>query len=291
MKYFLIILLFVILPTFVSAKVTCLSDYRGWKDCYSIKNEKAEVILCPAAGGRILYYAVNGKNIIFEDPDFNGYLLDDFQKDRKWPDGGRFDIGPESIPGKQRDELFMGEWDYTILNDNTVELFFTKNNNLGLHIRRVFRLDEISSNLSIKQTAINYEDKKMQRHFWGRYFCKGGGKVSVPFVTHNVWGFMGKEKSDKVEPVNDVLCYNISNETIKVGSSSTEGWISYELDGLKFTVDFKVYPTMNYSSTQGFTTIFYTNGKLCEIETVSPLYDLSPGDSFIFEQVWSLYRI
>lgn len=113
----------------------------------------------------------------------------------------------------------------------------------------------------------------------------------IPFVTQNVWGFMGKEKSDKVEPVNDVLCYNISNETIKVGSSSTEGWISYELDGLKFTVDFKVYPTMNYSATQGFTTIFYTNGKLCEIEPVSPLYDLYPGDSFIFEQVWSLYRI
>ena len=94
---------------------------------------------------------------------------------------------------------------------------------------------------------------------------------------------MGKEKSDKIELVNDVLWYNISNETIKVSSSSKEGWISYELDGLKFTVDFKVYPNMNYSATQGFTTIFYINGKLCEIEPVSPLYDLYPSDSFIFE--------
>lgn len=284
-------LFFVLLFTPLSAfsKVTILETYRGWKNCVEISNRDVNVIISPQSGGRVLYYSLYGKNILFEDSNFDGYMLEDFRKDRHWPDGARFDIGPETIPGKLRDEPFMGVWDCKVIDDYSVELIYASDNMLGLHLRRSFRLEEGSAKLFIKQISQNYTDKDISRQYWGRYFCKGGGRVVLPLMEDEYWGYMGNYKSDsKVIYDDGKLYYDVADETVKIGCNSSVGWISYIYDSLKFNVVFKVIPEMDYTSTQGFTTIFYTNGQVCEIEPVSPLYKLSPGESFVFEQVWNL---
>lgn len=289
-KFIFSILLLITGTSSLSSKVVVLNEYRGWSNCIEISNAGTRVVISPQSGGRVLCYSVENENILFEDREFDGYLLENFRKDRHWPDGARFDIGPEAIPGKLRDELFMGVWDYKIINEYTVELSFSKDNMLGLHLKRTFTLNAHSSELYIKQSARNYTEKCLNRHFWGRYFCKGGGRVVLPLSDNEVWGYMGNYQSDKVLTNNGKLCYNVSDETLKLGCNSRSGWISYLYKDLKFEVTFKVMPQMDYSSTMGYTTIFYTNGKLCEIEPVSPLYKLSPGESFVFEQTWSLKK-
>ena len=273
----------------VSSAVVILNNYRGWNNCIEISNLNTKVVISPISGGRVLYYSVNNKNIIFEDKDFDGYMLEDFRKDRHWPDGARFDIGPESIPGKLRDEPFMGVWDCKIINEYSVELSYSNDNKLGLHLKRCFSLDDDSSELCIKQISENHTDEDLSRHFWGRYFCKGGGRVVLPLLENESWGYMGNYNSNNVvTSEKGKLYYDVSDETVKIGCNSSAGWISYVYKDLKFNVTFDVIQEMDYSSTQGYTTIFYTNGKVCEIEPVSPLYKLSPGESFVFEQVWSL---
>lgn len=288
MKYYVISLLCCILPISVFAEIARLSNFRDWKDCYSIKNEKAEVILCPVAGGRVLYYAVNGKNIIFEDPGFDGYLLDDFRKDRRWPDGGRFDIGPESILGKQRDELFMGEWQVLVQDDYTVELLYDKENKLGVSVSRKFILHEKGSQLTLTQVMTNQTTHSLKRHYWGRVFCKGGGTVILPLDGKGGWGFMGKHSSEHMTEKKDRLEYTLRDEVTKVGSGSHKGWLAYKVDGLEITQEFLCFPGGDYSDTDGYTTIFYANGKLCELEPVSPMVLLQPGQSYTFIQKWRL---
>lgn len=269
-----------------------MGNYRGWNNCIEISNLDTRVIISPQSGGRVLHYSVEDRNIMFEDYEFDGYMLEDFRKDRHWPDGARFDIGPESIPGKLRDEPFMGIWDYKIINEYSVELSYYNDNMLGLHLKRCFSLDEDSSELFIKQISENYTDEDISCHFWGRYFCKGGGTVVLPLLGDDIWGYMGNcNSNDVVTFEKGKLCYDISDKTVKIGCNSSAGWISYIYNDLKFNVTFDISPEMDYSSTQGYTTIFYTNGNVCEIEPVSPLYNLSYGDSFVFEQVWNLETI
>lgn len=290
-----IICLFIVLfftTISVFSKVTIIETFRGWNNCVEISNSDVRVIISPQSGGRVLHYSLYGKNILFEDSNFDGYMLDDFRKDRHWPDGARFDIGPETIPGKLRDEPFMGEWDCKVIDEYSVELIYASDNMLGLHLKRCFRLDESSAKLYINQVSKNYSDEDISRHFWGRYFCKGGGQVVLPLKGNESWGYMGNYKSDsKVTYDEGKLYYDVSDETVKIGCNSSAGWISYIYDSLKFNVTFKVIPEMDYTSTQGYTTIFYTNGQVCEIEPVSPLYKLSPGESFVFEQVWNLEKM
>ena len=261
-------LFFVLLFTSLSvfSKVNVLETYRGWKNCVEISNRDVKVIISPQSGGRVLYYSLYGKNILFEDSCFNGYMLEEFRKDIHWPDGARFDIGPETIPGKLRDEPFMGVWKCKVIDEYSVELIFESDNMLGLHLKRNFRLEESSAKLFINQISQNYTDEDISRHYWGRYFCKGGGRVILPLTGNESWGYMGNYKSDnRITRDKGQLCYDITDETVKIGCDSSAGWISYIYDSLKFSVIFNVIPKMDYTSTQGFTTIFYTNGQVCEI--------------------------
>lgn len=125
-KFIFSILLLITGTSSLSSKVVVLNEYRGWSNCIEISNAGTRVVISPQSGGRVLCYSVENENILFEDREFDGYLLENFRKDRHWPDGARFDIGPEAIPGKLRDEPFMGVWDYKIINEYTVGTFVLK---------------------------------------------------------------------------------------------------------------------------------------------------------------------
>ena len=40
-------------------------DYYGYDNCIELSNAKTRVVLCPAAGGRVLEYSVDGKNVLY----------------------------------------------------------------------------------------------------------------------------------------------------------------------------------------------------------------------------------
>ncbi len=275
----------------LSAQVERLEEYRGWKDCYSLKNATTELIVCPEAGGRVLYYAIDGENIIYVDRSFDGYLKADMQRTRKWADGGRFDIGPEALPGKMREDIFLGEWSAQVVGKREVLLTFDKPNAMGLKVTRSFKLARKGSALNIVQTMTNISDENVSRHYWGRVFCKGGGLVEMPLDSDEGWGGMAIHGYGASKVVGDRLMTQLDGTTIKVGSDSQEGWITYSVDGLKIHQTFKCYKGANYSDTENFTTVFYSNKDVCEVEPVGPTIDLAPGESSTFKQKWVLTHI
>ncbi len=274
----------------LSAQVERLEEYRGWRDCYSIKNSTTELIICPEAGGRVLYYAIDGENIIYVDPSFDGYLKEDMQRTRKWADGGRFDIGPEALPGKMREDIFLGVWSAEVVGKRELLITFDKPNAMGLKVTRSFKLARKGSALDIVQTMTNISDETLSRHYWGRVFCWGGGVVEMPLDSDEGWGSMGIHGYGDSKVDGDRLVTPLDDRTLKVGSSSLKGWITYRVNGLKMHQTFKCYDGANYSDTENFTTIFYSNDKVCEVEPVSPTVELVPGESHTFSQRWVLSR-
>ena len=75
----------------------------------------------------------------------------------------------------------------------------------------------------------------------------------------------------------------------KFGVLNKQGWAAYQWQGLTFTkrfdhIDGQTYPDMN-SNTE-----VYTAGGFVEIETLSPLKTLQPGESIAHTEHWELMR-
>ena len=83
-------------------------SFYGYSDCLQLKNKKTRVILCPAAGGRVLEYSLQGKNALYLTPEGAGAIYKPGTRGISMS-AGRFDIGPEqTIP--KHPQLWMGRW-------------------------------------------------------------------------------------------------------------------------------------------------------------------------------------
>lgn len=291
----IILVSFIITSGNVLSEVTILS-YRGWNNCYQIRNQTCEIIICPEAGGRLLKYVLNGKNAIYENPEFNGKLLVDYQAKRSlWPDGGRFDIGPNAISGKLRDEIFMGKWSAKITGNLSVKTTSPVQNDMGIEVTREFVLSASGAKLQIIQTMKNITDSTIRRHFWNRVFCPGGGMVTLPVDKKSVqkkgYRLMNDttvDVSQRLFRTKGKLQFKTLQPTIKMGTDSRKGWMTYLQNDLLISMYFDINKNGDYTDTESNTTIFYSNGIVTELEPVSHTYILKPNEIAVFKQFWEL---
>lgn len=285
-------ILFSLFTSATFATVEQLPSYRGWEGCYKISNNNTEVIIAASAGGRVVYYALDGKNIIQEDHELDGISGDEMVKKMFAPDGGRFDIGPESTPPEQRQALFAGEWHGEILSDNSVEVTYDKQNAHGVAVTRKYTLSKKCSKLEISQTMTNQTSEPIERHYWGRAFCKSGGNIILPIDSKDGWGGMLQNKfiGDAHVVDNKLVCPITNPKNIKIGSASMQGWLKYQVNGVEITQKFKCNKRGDYSATQGYTTVFFCNPRVCELEPIGQSVRLESGEYSTFVQTWELNK-
>lgn len=291
----LILLILIVTSGNVLSEVTILS-YRGWNNCYQIKNKSCEVIVCPEAGGRVLKYAINGRNCIYENSEFDGIMLEKYRAIRSmWADGGRFDIGPNSISGNQRDELFMGKWSAVKTGDYSLKMISPVPNKMGIEVTREFILSSKGSKIQVNQTMKNNTDSTIRRHFWNRIFCPAGGIVTMPVDKKSVHKNGYRLMNDTTVAINNrisissgMLQFKTIQPTIKMGTDSKKGWMTYLQNDLLISMFFDINKNGDYSDSDNNTTIFYTNGIVTELEPVSPIYTLKPNQMVVFNQFWIL---
>lgn len=271
-------------------------EYRGWNNCYQLKNNSCEVVICPEAGGRVLKYAINGKNCIYENPEFDGIMLEKYRAIRSiWADGGRFDIGPNTISGSQRDAIFMGSWSAKKTGNYSVKIICPLPNKMGIEVTREFILSAKGTKLQVNQTMKNITDSVIRRHFWNRIFCPAGGIVTLPVdkksVHKNGYRLMNDTTvafNKRLTQSSGMLKFKTIQPTIKMGTDSKKAWISYLQNDLLISMYFDINKKGDYTDTDNNTTIFYTNGIVTELEPVSPTYKLLPNKKAHFRQTWEL---
>lgn len=274
------------------AAVELLPSYRGWSGCYKISNENCEVIIAASAGGRVVYYALDGENVIQENRDLDGVSGSELVEKMIAPDGGRFDIGPEATEPEQRQALFAGEWRATIISDYSVEVCYDKKNAHGVSVTRRYTLAKGSSKLEIDQTMTNQTSEPITRHYWGRAFFKPGGIITLPLDSNGNWGSMAPNGllGDAHAVGKEIVCSVNSPKVLKLGSDSQQGWLKYEVNGIRVVQNFKCDKKGDYSETMGYTTVFYSDQKVCEMEPIGASIKMKPGESSTFSQTWTLSR-
>src|SRR4051794_11141336 len=86
-----------------------LENYGGWTDCLVMRGGDCKTVVVPAVGGRVLSYAINGENILFENPEALGRTFLNSSNDF-WVGGYQCDIGPEVRGIPEHKWLWNGPW-------------------------------------------------------------------------------------------------------------------------------------------------------------------------------------
>ena len=268
-------------------------SFYGFKDCIEVKNETARAVLCPASGGRVLEFSINGRNALWLNPDEAGK-----------PNGasaGRFDIGPERIL-PQRNALFRGPYKGEIIGARSARLTSGKDPSSGFQIVREFSLATDRPHLICKQTVINVSKETKQVCYWCRTFAQGQGICVVP-----VTGFSRMPKKHVIYDDHLVINFAPKNDSItqregfiivdgppekpKLGFDSMSGWMAYlTRNDLMFVKRWQTFPNRVYGEMASLTlSIWYPAERpVCELEPIGPREILKPGERASFTEEWFL---
>lgn len=75
--------------------------------------------------------------------------------------------------------------------------------------------------------------------------------------------------------------------SFKMGYFNRHGWLAYELDGSVFKKSFQVYPNSPHPDNNSNAEI-YGNNEFVELESLSPLEKLNPGDMIEHVERWDI---
>ncbi len=274
--------------------------FYGYDDCIELKNDTTRVVLCPAAGGRVLVYSRNGTNALYLPPGDEGFVWQPGGK-RGAMNAGRFDIGPEQLVPR-RDALWMGRWHGEVIGDRRARLTSVKHATTGVQLVREFELAPRSTRLRVSQTIKNISAVPQEYCHWSRTFAVGGGVVIVPtsrrsrFPNHYV---MYESRSTlNFRPEDDRVVRRTTHLEItgapqfpKLGMDTREGWFAYLMPSdLMFVKSYPVDESRTYNEVAGLTTsIWYPdNGRMVELEPIGPAEKLDPGSAGTFTETWWL---
>jgi hypothetical protein len=288
--------------TFVSNAQTKTVTEEVFDGCIEISNDSVRVVLDPNLGGRVLKYEINGKNILYIDPDeLNRYVNNETIKA---PSAGRFDIGPVRIIPKHP-SLFKGKWEAEITGAYSACLISAYDTTLGVKLLRAFTLEEKGSKLTCTQTIKNLSDHPKRYCHWGRTFVTGGGISVVPLNSHSrfprqyiAYGnnnemYFYPENEAGLVVANDLFVMEKQSAYKKYVMDGDEGWMAYySNDNTLFIKTFNVYPDKKYGEmTAATASVWFRNTSIVEIEPMGPWEWIKPGDELVFTEIWYLFDL
>lgn len=274
----------------------------GYDSCIQLKNEKVEVILEPNAGGRVIRYAMNGVNVLYEDSTQNGWTSSASKPRSKGHlAGGRFDIGP-SRTKINTDLFFFGKWKAVITGKLSARLISQTDAVTQIYLIRDFILDEHTSRLTCTQTIVNKGANAFSASFWSRTFAVGNGICVMPVPENGRFPnryvmFMNRDTINMLPVDSNISVHNgyliIKGPPQKPKLEmdvASPAWISYAVpDNLLFVKKFNVYQNRTYGDvTAANASIWYNGMQMTEIEPIGPVETVLPGHKTSFTEVWYL---
>ena len=285
-----------------------VETYGAWTNCLALRGGDCRAVVVPIAGGRVLHYAINGENILFEPPENRGHSL--LTRSNFSGGGYQCDLGPE-IRGIPRHEwLWQGPWMARAPRPFTVHTFSEPAMELGLQLDKEIVVDPDTGDLGITQRMRNIINNDVSFCLWDRTLSKGGGFAMFP-LNHRSrfkagWSirqgkrvpeyrYEGDNPHDaRVRIMDGVLVAQAKAlpeaREMKVGADSDAGWIAYARERLLFVKYFPVFPEGNYSD-GGNTVEFYCNDRVAELEPLSPEIKLKSGENYSFPEKWTLMEL
>ena len=275
-------------------------EYLGFPNCIELSNDTARLIISTDFGPRILFYGLDeNENILGWHPEAAVTTRLGTWK----PYGGhRLWVAPENMPlsyapdNDPVEHQIMGAG-LVILTQPAGEVPIKK--------ELIVKLDETGSGVTIDHKLTNEGDMVDNISAWALTILRPGGEVIIPnepFAPYSpetllpvrsiaLWSY-----TDFTDPrwtfEKDRICLRVDENLgsqQKIGVLNKQGWAGYQYKDQTFVKRFdhledETYPDMNSNME------VYTAGGFVEVETLSPLRVLQPGESIEHQERWELKK-
>ncbi len=283
---------------------TTLINYKHYGKCLKMDNGICELIVTVDVGPRIISLSLSGKeNLFFNDEtdaiNKEGPAFDEmFYKGAKWHiyGGHRLWVSPEAEPE-------------TYYPDNTPVPYVIDGNKVILNCEEeiynkrqytiTITMSEDSADISVLHEIKNNSDKLQRFAPWSLNVTDKGGCVIVPQTDRPtgllanrviaVWDYSDMSDNRVMFGKKYItLKQNVDcNGAFKIGTNNEHecAYLINKGQAVKFSfnmIEGAEYPDYGCS----FET--YTNEHMLEIETLSPMRNVMPGESAVHEERWSL---
>ncbi|MDQ3801552.1 MAG: DUF4380 domain-containing protein [Acidobacteriota bacterium] len=278
------------------------TEYQG-ADCLRLSNGEIELIVSTAYGPRILFYGFarsGGENILGWHPEAKVQTaLGEWR-----PYGGhRLWLAPENMPLSYAPDNSAVE--YFIESDFAARFVQPLENQTKTQKEIVVTLSEKGSEATVEHRIANRGETEIEISAWALTIMRGGGAAIIPNEPFKPYS------GENLLPVRSAALWSYTDLTDsrwsfekdfirlgvdetkpdpqKIGVLNRQGWTAYQWENLLFVkrfdfVETAIYPDMN-SNTE-----VYTAGSFVEVESLSPLRKLAPGESITYAERWQLFE-
>ena len=274
-------------------------SFKSYGECISFQTKDIKLLVTIDLGPRIIFYGKAGKNIMFEDlNDTTNKGGEFFDKNLKgegiWHlyGGHRLWKSPEYMDTYYPDNKKV---EVNILADNRA--VFTANVETTTKLQKSLDITmNEDGSIVLKQYILNKGSDNIEISAWGLTVLDNGAKAEIPLSTKDTvflpnrnivyWPYTDIN-DDRIKVFNDKIVVEQKNKVqpIKIGLY-TEDEIKTQIKGMEFSIHLDkksgTYPDF-YCNCE-----CYTNNYIFEIETLSPLKLLAPGDKIEHIEYWSL---
>jgi len=298
------------------------TKYHDW-DALKMTNGLITVTTVPAIGGRTMAYDLDTYPLLYVNPAEYGrvYPVADTEEARVWHNWGGYKTWPApqaqwgGPPDPVGSTLDSGAYEGAVVKEKgreaSIRVTSTGDDEAtGLRFERVLTITKGSTRVQVAQTMTNVGQAPARWSLWdvtqvpgsfseGETFTEDA-QVYFPLNPHSRHKAqfevqVGEAESQqwRPDPAAGLLCVRYLGETGKIGADSFGGWIAYAdaRHEVVFVKTFEVFPKEEYPD-NGSTVEVYTDGQLpyLEVEVLSPLRQLAPGESYTFTENWYAAR-
>lgn len=283
-----------------------VKNYSSFGKCVCITNGALELYVTVERGPRIIKLNLVGKeNMMFNDDTLAIYhdepnLQDMFGKGARWNicGGHRFWVSPEKHP-----ETYYPDNDpveYTV-EGNVFTFYAPKQVFTGWQETTIVTVDETAAKASVKHVLTNMSDRTQTGSIWGLNVTDKGGKAYVKQATEDtgllanrtlmLWPY--NVMTDKRFFMDDDYV-GLAQDTeaalaFKIGVNNTNGVAVCANHGTALRITAPYIPGASYPD-NGCSMEMYSCNNFLEVETLSPLYTLKPGEACEHTETWELFE-
>ncbi|MFO7610924.1 MAG: hypothetical protein R6W99_00335 [Clostridia bacterium] len=272
-------------------------EYGGWKNCYRLQNGLVELIVTGDVGPRVIRYGfIGGENEMCE---VSGQLGKTGGEEWRIYGGHRLWHSPEGKPRSYFPDNFP--CDVSII-ENGVCISQPVETTTGIKKDIEITLDPNSSGVTLRHYLANEGMWAVELAAWALTVMAPGGVEVVPQNQLDtdllpnrmlsLWPYTKLNDPRITWGEKFILLRQDPQNThaFKFGISNTDGWAAYANHGNLFVKKFipvegAIYPDYSGSSYETYTIDF-----MLEMETLSPLSKLEPGESIGHVETWQLFR-
>jgi hypothetical protein len=282
-------------------------EYHGWPEAWRIRNGACELVIVPAVTRVMRFALTGGKNLLWEDPALAGKT---FPAD----DGTWHNVGGEKLWPTQQKDLFKKytghdgwpppwPWDAGASRAepiaNGVRLVLPHDKRFGAHAVREFTLNEKLPLVHVRQWIEKTEGPPAEVTVWT--VCQANDPVlSLLPCADGKFSIIGSHSSLIESKPGYVTLGRDAKEGLKIGvpAAGQNGWVASVFNGpsgkVMLVQSHRLVEGAKYPD-DGLQAELYTSPRsfalYTEMELLSPLVALKPGERLEDDRVWQVVPV